>query len=242
VSVDVLAIGAHPDDIELSCGGTIAKLVRQGYKVALADMTKGELGTRGSGEVRLREASKAAEILKAETRRNLGIPDGNILVNAENRTKLIQLIRELQPQILLIPVRYDRHPDHGHTHELCKEAWFYAGLAKIETMLNGTPQKAFRPDRYYEYMQWHESGFSFIVDVSDTFDTKMEAIRSYESQFYNPQSAEPETVLSQPDFLDMIEIRGRYYGRRIGVKYGEPFYSLFPLGIADLFDLVQWKK
>lgn len=242
MALDVLAIGAHPDDIELSCAGTIAKLVKQGYKVGLADMTRGELGTRGSGEIRMREAARAAEILRVETRRNLGIPDGNVEVNRENTMTVVRLIRELQPRLLLIPISYDRHPDHGHTHQICKEAWFYAGLAKIETTVHGSPQDPFRPDRYYEYMQWHESGFSFVVDVSDTFETKMSAIRAYESQFHNPNSSEPETVLSQPDFLDLIEVRARYYGRRIGVRYGEPFYSFFPLGVGDLFDLIQWKK
>lgn len=240
--VDVLAIGAHPDDIELSCGGTIAKLVQQGYKVAMADLTEGELGTRGSRETRAQEAEAASKILNVQTRRNLEIPDGNIQVSQENLKSLIQLIRELEPRLLLIPISQDRHPDHGHTHQLCKEAWFYAGLEKIATSLNGVPQKAFRPDRYYEYMQWYESGVSFVVDVSDTFDIKMKAVHAYTSQFHNPESKERETVLSQPEFLDLIEVRGRYYGRRIGVKYGEPFLSFFPLGIKDMFDLVQWKK
>lgn len=240
--VDVLAIGAHPDDIELSCGGAVASLAKLGHTVALADLTRGELGTRGTKEIRSAEAEEAANILGVTTRRNLEIPDGNIQVNQENLKRLIQLIREFQPRIMLIPFALDRHPDHGYTHQLCREAWFYAGLEKIPTTHNGVAQKAFRPDRYYEYMQWYESGVSFVVDVSDTFDIKMKAVRAYTSQFHNLESKEPETVLSQPEFLDLIEVRGRYYGRRIGVKYGEPFLSFFPLGIKDMFDLVQWKK
>ncbi|HWP81207.1 MAG TPA: bacillithiol biosynthesis deacetylase BshB1 [Bacteroidota bacterium] len=241
MSVDILALGAHPDDIELSCGGTLAKLKKLGRSIALIDITEGELGTRGTKEMRQKEAEEAAKILGAVTRRNLKIPDGNIEVNQDNRLKLIQLIRELQPKVMLIPYSVDRHPDHGRAHLLCKESWFYAGLQKIRTTLNGQTQHAYRPDRYYEYMQWHQVTPTFIVDISDVMDVKMNAIRAHRSQFHDPESKDPETVLSRPDFLDSVENRARYYGRRIGVQYGEPFYSLFPLGVSDLFHLVQWK-
>lgn len=241
MKVDILAIGAHPDDIELSCGGTIAKLVKEGHKVALADATQGELGTRGTKEIRLREAASAAKILGVVTRKNLGIPDGNIELSRANLKKVITLIRELRPRILMIPHSIERHPDHVHTHNLCKEAWFYAGLRKIKTSLNGLAQEPHRPDNFFEFMQWYEYTPSFIVDVSSTFEIKMKAIRAHASQFHNPKSKEPETILSRPEFLDRIETEAKYYGKKIGVQYAEPFYSWTPLGVNTIFDFVLTK-
>ena len=241
MSVDVLAIASHPDDLELACGGTLAKLVKQGRTIAMADVTQGELGTRGTKEIRAKEAEKAAKILGAETRRNLHIPDGNVQVSEDNIRKVISLIRELQPKILLIPHSIDRHPDHYHTHDLCKEAWFYSGLVKIETKKDGETQSALRPDNYFEFMQWYEFQPSFIVDISDTWDIKLEAIRQHSSQFHDPKNKEPETRLSRPEFLELVEIRARNYGRRIGAKFGEPFFSYIPIGIKSIFDLVMNK-
>lgn len=241
MTVDVLAFGAHPDDLELSCGGTLAKLVKQGHKVALADITQGELGTRGTKEIRAREAEEAARTLDVATRRNLLIPDGNVEVSDDNKNKVITLIRELQPRILLFPHSVERHPDHVHSHELCKEAWFYAGLEKIKTKLKGIDQHPFRPHHLFEFMQWQEFYPSFVVDISDTFDIKMKAIRSYASQFYNPNSMERETKLSSPEFLERIETQSRYYGMRIGVKYGEPFFTHYTVGVNDIFDIVVSK-
>ncbi|MBI3005706.1 MAG: bacillithiol biosynthesis deacetylase BshB1 [Ignavibacteriales bacterium] len=241
MAVDVLAIASHPDDLELSCGGTIAKLVKEGRSVAMADATQGELGTRGTKEIRAKEAEQAAKTLGAGTRRNLLIPDGSVEANPENLQKVITLIRELQPKILLIPHSIDRHPDHFHTHQLCKEAWFFSGLAKFETKKEGRPQKAFRPDNYFEFMQWYEFQPSFIVDISDTWDIKLEAIRQHSSQFHDPKSKEPETRLSRPEFLELVEVRARNYGRRIGVKFAEPFFSYIPIGIKSVFDLVMNK-
>jgi bacillithiol biosynthesis deacetylase BshB1 len=235
--IDVLAVGSHPDDIEITCGGTVALLIKQGHSIVLADLTEGELSTRGTTVVRAQEAAEAARILGVSERRNLKLPDGNLSFTQENLRALITLIRELQPTILLIPHSVERHPDHVHTHTLCKEAWFYAGLKKIETTLNGAPQKAFRPQKYFEYMQWFEFAPSFIVDISDTFETKMASVRAYASQFHNPTSAEPETKLSKPEFLEMVETRARHYGQRIGVRYGEPFFSIAPVGVKSLFDL-----
>lgn len=237
MQADVLAIAAHPDDIELGCGGTIAKLVRQGYNVILCDLTQGELGTRGSKQIRLKEAAKAAEILGVAHRHNLKLQDGNIELTRANVLKIVSLIREVRPSILLIPYGIERHPDHVHTNHLCREAWYYSGLAKLRTTYRGVEQKRHRPHHYFEFLQWYEFEPSFIVDVSETFDIKMEAVRAYASQFYNPQSKEPETKLSRPDFLEIIETRCRYYGSKIGVKYGEPFISPFSLGVENLFDL-----
>ncbi|MGH2567967.1 MAG: bacillithiol biosynthesis deacetylase BshB1, partial [Bacteroidota bacterium] len=149
---------------------------------------------------------------------------------------------ELQPKILLIPHSVERHPDHVHTHVLCREAWFYAGLAKIATTKTGKAQAPYRPDSYFEYMQWVHFTPTFVVDISDTLETKMEAIRAHGSQFYNPKSKEPETRLSRPDFLDRIETDNKFYGQRIGVQYGEPFYSYAPVGIKNPLELITNKK
>lgn len=242
MTVDILAIGAHPDDIELSCGGTVAKFVADGHSVALADATEGELGTRGTAAIRTLEAQKAAEVLGAKDRRNLGLPDGSIEVTQSSLLKVVTLIRELRPRLLLIPHSVDRHPDHVHTHQLCREAWFYSGLHKIKTSLNGAQQEAHRPDNFFEFMQWFEFDHTFVVDISSTFDKKMESIKAHASQFHNPASADPQTILSQPDFLQKIEARARYYGQTIGVTYGEPFFSFAPVGIRSMFDLVLSKR
>ncbi len=239
--VDVLALGAHPDDIELACGGTIAKLVKDGHRVAIADVTQGELGTRGNKDIRAKEAADAARILGVATRRNLKIPDGDIEVSHANIKKVITLIRELRPRILIIPHSVERHPDHVHAHLLCKEAWYYSGLGKMETTLDGEQQKPHRPDNFFEFMQWYEFTPSFVVDISETFDLKMKAIRAHASQFYDPKSKDPETVLSRPEFLERIRTEGEYYGKKIGVKYGEPFYSWTPLGVKTIFDFVLTK-
>ncbi len=241
MQVDILAIGAHPDDIELSCGGTVAKLVKDGHSVAVADITQGELGTRGSKEIRIAEAARAAKILGVATRRNLKIPDGGIELTKANTAKVITLIRELRPNVLIIPHSVERHPDHVHAHRLCKEAWYYSGLRKIETRLDGVNQKPHRPDNFFEFMQWYEFMPSFIVDISQTFETKMKAIKAHASQFYNPKSKDPETLLSRPEFLQHIQTDCEYYGKKIGVKYGEPFFSWTPLGVKTIFDFVLTK-
>jgi bacillithiol biosynthesis deacetylase BshB1 len=237
MEADVLAIGAHPDDLELACGGTIAKLVQQGYRVALADLTGGEFGTRGTKAIRAKEAAAAADILGAVDRRNLNIPDGNVAVTRKNVLKVVGLIREFRPTILLLPHDVERHPDHVHTGEICREAWYYAGLEKLQTKHRGSLQKRHRPHHYFEFMQWHEYQPTFILDVSETFDIKMQSVRAHASQFFNPGSKESETKLTRPDFLEIIETRHRYFGTKIGVQYGEPFISPHSLGIQNLFDI-----
>lgn len=236
--IDVLAIGAHPDDIELGCGGTIAKLVRIGYKVALCDLTQGELGTRGSKKIRIEEAKRAAKILGIAERRNMRLPDGNIELSKINLLKLITLIRELKPSVLIIPCGIERHPDHVHANTLCKEAWYYSGLDKIKTKLNNILQERHRPHHYFEFMQWLEVEPKFIVDISDTFELKMKAVRAYISQLYNPNSNEKETKLSRPDFLEIIETRCRYYGIKIGTQYGEPFTTPWSIGFGDPLNII----
>jgi bacillithiol biosynthesis deacetylase BshB1 len=237
MTLDVLAFSAHPDDIELACGGTIAKLVRQKRKVGIIDLTEGELGTRGTREIRAQEATDAAKILGVQLREGLGIPDGNIENSAENRLKVIRTIRKHRPEVVLFPFHTDRHPDHEHAHVLCREAWFYSGLEKIETFDQQRKQSPHRPRNYYNYMQWFEFIPSFIVDITDEYEQRMEAVRSFKSQLHNPSSNEPTTVLSTPEFLEMLRTRLEYYGDRIGRKYGEAFFSPSSIGTSDLFTL-----
>jgi len=235
MKLDVLAIGAHPDDVDLSCGGTIIKLVKQGHSVGLVDLTRGELGTRGTPELRQREAAASATIIGAAVRENLGIPDGNIESSMEHKLRLVQVIRRYRPDVLVFPYSVDRHPDHERAYTLCREAWFLAGLEKIQTSEGGALQDPHRPRAYYHFMQWYEFPPTFIIDVSNEFEQRMECVKAFHSQFYNPHSDEPDTILSTPEFLEMLQTRLAYYGDRIGVRYGEPFYSVFPLKVQDLF-------
>ena len=240
MKLDILAIGAHPDDVELCCAGTLAKANKMGYKTGIVDLTGGELGTRGTNKIRAKEAQAAAKILGC-VRENLHLPDGNIEVNQKNIKKLIQIYRKYRPQILLIPYSVERHPDHVHTHHLAKEAWFYSGLRKIETVMNGKKQEPWRPDKFFEYMQWYEFAPSFIVDISDVYEQRLAAIKAHKSQFYDPRSKEPQTKLSQLSFLDFVETRAKKFGYEIGVKYGEPFYSVEVIGITDILGLKTTK-
>lgn len=237
MKLDVLAIAAHPDDIELSCGGTIIKLAKQGRKVGIVDLTEGELGTRGTREIRAKEALNAARILGVSVRENLGIPDGNIENTVENRLLLIRSIRRHKPEVLLLPFHTDRHPDHVNAHTLCREAWFFSGIDKMETHDNDIKQAAHRPRNYYSYMQWFEFVPSFIVDVSDEYEQRLNAVKAFKSQFHDPSSTEKETVLSTPEFLELIRTRLEYYGDRIGKKYGEPFFSPSYVPVVDLYSL-----
>lgn len=242
MKADILAVGAHPDDLELSIGGTLALMSNQGSNIVLVDLTQGELGTRGTKEIRMREADEATKILNAKQRINLMIPDGNIEVHQPNIKKLITVIRQFQPAIMFIPHSTERHPDHVHAHTLAKEAWFYAGLEKIQTSYHGEAQEPWRPDAYFHFMQRHEFTPSFIVDISSTMETKMAAIRAHASQFYNPTSKERETLLSRPKFLDHIINRAQYYGEMIGVHFGEPFFSPVPIGVTNISNLIYHKK
>jgi bacillithiol biosynthesis deacetylase BshB1 len=238
MKVDVLAIGAHPDDVELSCGGTLIKLVKQGRKVGIVDLTEGELGTRGTPQIRRQEASDAASIIGVSVRTCLALPDGNIELSMDNRLKLVRVIRELQPEVLLIPYSVDRHPDHERAFALCRDAWFSSGLARVETTTDdGMNQSHFRPRAYYSFMQWHEFTPSFVVDITDEYEQRMDAVRAFRSQFHDPSSKEPETVLSSPDFIEMLRARYEYYGDRIGRKYGEPFFSHSMIAVPDIYSL-----
>ncbi|MFA3782425.1 bacillithiol biosynthesis deacetylase BshB1 [Melioribacteraceae bacterium 4301-Me] len=225
MQLDVLVFAAHPDDAELGMGGTIAKLINSKIKVGVIDLSKGEMGTRGSAETRKKEALKAAKILNLSLRENLGIKDGSIKLNEKHINAVVKKIRQYQPQIIFAPYKNDRHPDHIGTSRIVKEAFFYSGLTKVITKLNGKIQVPYRPKKIFYYMQNIEFYPSFVVDISDTFQTKMESVLAYKTQFFNPESREPETFISQPNFLKFVEARAKNYGFRIGKDYGEPFYS-----------------
>lgn len=238
MKLDILVFAAHPDDAELSMGGTIAKLARNGFKVGVIDLSKGELGTRGSAEIRKQEAQNAAAILKLAHRENLGLKDGSLKFKEEYLKKIISQIRKHRPKILFAPYFNDRHPDHIGTNQLVKEAMFFSGLPKINTKDNDHIQQPFRPQKLFYYMQTYEFKPAFIVDISETFEIKMKAVKVYNTQFHNPKSTEPETFISQPNFLKFIEARAKYFGFKIGKDYGEAFFCEEELE----FDLVGLLK
>ncbi len=235
MTIDVLVFAAHPDDAELGMGGTIAKLVNRGVKVGVVDLSKGEMGTRGSAETRKKEALNAAKILKLSVRDNLGLKDGSLKLNDRFTTAVVKKIREYQPKIIFAPYKNDRHPDHIGTSRIVKEAFFYSGLAKIITRQDGKQQQPYRPKKIFYYMQNIEFTPSFVIDISDTFKTKMDSVFAYKTQFFNPESKEPETFISQPNFIKFVEARAKHFGFKIGKDYGEPFYSeeLIELNLLD---------
>ncbi len=236
--VDILAIGVHPDDVELCASGTLLKHIDLGYTIALCDMTHGELGTRGSGPIRLTEADTARQILGIEHRVNLGMRDGFFEHNEKNLLKLIQVIRHFTPKIVLANAPHDRHPDHGRASKLVSDACFYAGLPKIETLnYSNVFQKSFRPQAVYHYIQDRNLNPDFVVDITPYMDKKIESILAYKTQFYDPQSSEPETPISSQAFLDFIKAKNRTFARDIGVEYAEGFKVERTLGVKNLFDL-----
>ena len=225
MKLDIIAFAAHPDDVELSIGGTIAKFTNAGYKVGIIDFTEGELGTRGTVELRRKEAENASKILGITHRENLGIPDGKVRFNEEYLKKIVSKIRKYKPKIIFAPHFHDRHPDHIGAAELVKNAMFFSGTPKFETEENNEAQSAFRPKHLFYFMQTYDFEPTFINDISDTFETKMQAVRAFTSQFYNPKSNEPETLISSKGFIDYLEARSKFYGFQIRKNYGEPFYS-----------------
>lgn len=223
--LDVLALAAHPDDTELCCGGTLAKLVKQGKKVGVLDFTKGEMGTRGTPEDRMKESQRASDIIGLEVRENLGLPDTLLESSRANQKKIIQAIRKYRPHICLVGAPEDRHPDHGNGTRLALDAIFYSGLAKIETAgSKGKPQERWRPSHILHYMQDRPFEPDIVFDISETFEVKKEAILAFETQFNvsNPED-EPETYISGEEFFKGIEARARHFGHLIGATYGEPF-------------------
>lgn len=237
MKLDILAIGVHPDDVELSCSGTLLKHIAQGKKVGILDLTTGELGSRGSGELRLIEADKAAKVLGVNVRENIGLADGFFRNDKESQLEIIKIIRKYQPTVVLANAINDRHPDHGRASQLISEACFYSGLIKIETVLNGVIQEQWRPKAVYHYIQDRFIKPDFVVDVTDFVDKKIEAIQCFGSQFFNSNSNEPTTPISGEEFFDFIKARMMQYGREIGVKYAEGFTAERYVGVEDILSL-----
>lgn len=238
MKVDILAIGVHPDDIELGCGGTIAHHLKLGKTVALVDLSQGELGSRGSAALRLQEAEKAKDFFGIEHRENLGMADGFFEHNRTNLIKIVEMVRKYQPEIVLANAQSDRHPDHGRAAKLTAEACFLSGLLKVETILEGKKQDKWRPKAVYHYIQDHNLKPDLVVDISDSIDEKMGAIMCFSSQFYDPKSKEPKTPISGEDFLNFVKAKAASYGRHIGVEYGEGFNVNRDIGVNNLFDLL----
>lgn len=242
MKLDLLAIGVHPDDVELGCSGTILNEIRNGRKVGILDLTQGELGTRGTIETRYQEAANAAMILGVAVRENMKLRDGFFENNEDSKRQLITVIRKYQPDIIIGNVTHDRHPDHGRAGELIREAAFLSGLSKIETRdENGQLQQKWRPAYVFQYIQDNYYEPDFVVDISEVFEKRMESIKAYTTQFHSGKqdSNEPETYISTPQFLESIIGRAQQFGKRIGVKYAEGFLSEKMIGIRDLGVLVK---
>lgn len=237
MKLDILAIGVHPDDVELACGGTLLKQSSLGYKTGILDLTQGELGTRGSAPLRLKEAQDAARILGVSVRENLGMKDGFFANDKEHQLEIIRILRKYRPDVVFCNAVKDRHPDHGRSAQLAADACFLSGLAKIETELAGQKQEAWRPKVVYHYIQAYYIEPDFVVDISEFHQQKMEAIFAYKSQFYNPDSNEADTFISSPEFLDFLKARNVDFGVVAGVKYAEGFTTHRPPAVNDVMQL-----
>lgn len=235
--LDILAIGVHPDDVELSCSGTLLKHMAMGKKCGILDLTSGELGTRGSGELRLKEAAAAARVLGIAVRDNLKMADGFFKNDKEHQIAIIKKIREYQPEIILCNAVSDRHPDHGRAAQLVSEACFYSGLIKVETAYDGFKQVAWRPKAVYHYIQDHQLKPDFVVDVTSFVDKKMEAIQAFKSQFYDPNSNEPESPITVKIFFELVKGKMNVFGRDAGFDYAEGFTVERSMGVNNIFDL-----
>jgi len=239
MKLDVLAIGAHPDDVELSCAGVLLVEKKNGKKIGVADLTQGELGTRGTAETRRMEAAKAATILGLDVRINVGLRDGFFQNSEADQLEVIKIIRRYQPEIVLCNAPEDRHPDHGKAARLIRDACFLAGLRKVATQIDGKDQQAWRPKYVFNYIQDRFLQPDFVVDISDVMDTKLEAIKAYGTQFNSPDNSEPQTYISTPDFLDSVIYRSKMMGKMIGVKYAEGFISEKMIGIHSLDAIIK---
>ncbi|MBI5323697.1 MAG: bacillithiol biosynthesis deacetylase BshB1 [Ignavibacteriae bacterium] len=246
-NIDVLFAGAHPDDIELSAGGTVANLTLEGKKVVIVDFTRGELGTRGSGATRIKESQEAANILGVHERINLRLPDGYIKADDESILKAIRFIRKYRPKIVVMNPEYERHPDHEAVHKIIRSAMFKSGLIRIITKDNGKKQEPFRTRTMLSYQQaysFHKNP-DLIVDISDTFEIKMNAIKAYSSQVYVAGKSDPNgpvTRLSRPEFLEELKSRAIYFGTLIGCRYAEPFLSIELVGLKSLSAMLLKEK
>ena len=225
MKLDILIFAAHPDDAELGMGGTIAKLVSEGKSVGIVDFSEAELSSNGTVESRRLETEDASRILKVAIRENFKITDGKVKISDKVVISVIELLRTYKPQVVFAPYFNDRHPDHIGASKIVKEAVFFSGLKKIKTVLDSKERPAFRPEKLYYYMQTYEFAPSFIVDISEHFETKMESVRAYKSQFYNSDEKGELTFINDPKFIKYLEARARHYGFQIRKEYGEPFFS-----------------
>lgn len=237
MKLDLLAIAAHPDDAELGCSGTLAKHISMGHQVGIVDLTQGELGTRGSAEIRMQEAEAAAAVLGLHARENLKLRDGRFQNNEEDQLAVIRAIRKYRPEIVITNAPEDRHPDHGRAARLVADACFYAGLNRIVTNLEGEEQNAWRPKNLFHFVQSQSLAVDFVVDITAFWELKLQSIKAYKSQFYDPNSKEPETYISTSNFMRMVESRAIEHGHAIGVNYGEGFIRSRVTGVKALTDL-----
>ena len=239
MKLDILAFASHPDDIELGCSGTLIAHIAAGKKVGIVDLTEGELGTRGTAEIRLQEAKDAAEIMGVAVRENLGMADGFFQNDREHQLQVLKKIRQYRPDIVIANAIHDRHPDHGRGAELVTEACFKSGLKMVPTTdEQGEKQEAWRPKVVYHFIQDRFITPDIVVDVTPFWEKKMETIRAFRSQFYNPNSTSPNTYISSPEFLSFVEARAKELGHAIGVTYGEGFTKERFIGVRNLFDLL----
>jgi len=239
MKADILAFGVHPDDVELGCSGTIITSVSQGKKVAVVDLTRGELGTRGTAETRKQEAAAAAEVMGVFARENLGMADGFFKHDEENTLKVIATIRKYRPEIVLCNAPEDRHPDHGRSSKLVSEAAFLSGLRRIETFMDGVAQQEWRPKYVFHYIQDRYLKPDFVFDISDSFQQKMKSVLCYATQFNTTDTSEPETYISNPDFLDVVRSRALMFGKRLGVQYAEGYITTKMVGVKSFDAFIQ---
>lgn len=237
MKLDILVLAVHPDDAELGCSGTIAKHIALGKKVGIVDFTRGELGTRGSAEIRDEEAADSAKILGLHARENLRFRDGFFTNDEEHRLAIIKMIRKYKPEIILTNALHDRHPDHGRAGDLSNDACFLSGLPKIHTEIDGITQEAWRPRLVLQYIQDRYIEPDIIIDITPFIQVKIDSIKAFKTQFFNPDHEEQETYISSPEFFDSVIGRAREFGKSIGATYGEGFTSRKLLGVNDLFDL-----
>ncbi len=234
MKLDILAIGAHPDDVEIGCGGTVSKEISLGKKVGILDLTRGELGTRGSAEIRDKESANAGKILNIAVRENLGFADGFFINDKKHQLEVIKIIRKYRPEIILCNAVDDRHIDHPKGSNLVSDACFLSGLRKIVTTVDSKEQECWRPKQVYHYIQWKHIEPDFVVDISVFIEQKIASVKAYESQLYNPKSNEPESPITSQNFLESIKYRARDLGRLVGVDYAEGFTSERYVAISSL--------
>ena len=239
LKLDLLAFGVHPDDVELGCSGTLLASIAQGKKAGIIDLTQGELGTRGTAETRKVEADNAAKVLGVSVRENLKMADGFFQNDEAHQRKVIEAIRKYQPEIILCNAPEDRHPDHGRSSQLVSDAAFLSGLRKIETIVDGKTQDAWRPKYVFHYLQDRFLQPGFVFDISDYHDKKIDSVMCYTTQFHNPSLEEPQTYISSPEFIDSVKARAMMLGKRIGVKFAEGYINTKMIGIKNFDAIIQ---